>query len=214
LYCLANIPRLIYSFQSFFVLQVSAITRNYNILYRSHFRGRPTINASNQINKITFRWQYIALPLGFFLLSIILAAIFYAQLPAEVVYHFNGSTPDRTVVRGVFLAWMILPNIFFTIFAVFITRIVMFWAKYVPPGETPLDQLLPVMGNIMALPQIVMFVAILQLVLYNIYNTGIMPLWIFASVILAAGAVAMVIIFIRILRRYRKHNTNINQESK
>jgi hypothetical protein len=141
---------------------------------------------------------------GFFLLTIIVAAIFYVQMPSEMVYHFQGSTPDRTMARGAFLAWMIIPHVFFTLLAISITRIVMFWAKYVPPGETPILQILPVMGNIMALPQIVMFIAMLQLLLYNVYQTGIVPLWIFTAVILAAGGVVLVTMFVRISRRYRK----------
>jgi hypothetical protein len=147
-------------------------------------------------------------------LTAILAGIFYAQLPPEVAYHFQGSIPDRTVSPGGFLAWMIIPNIFFTLMAISIVRIVMFWAKYVPPGETPLLELLPIMGNVIALPQIVMLAMLLQLLLYNVYNTGLVPLWIIALVILVIGGAVLGIMFARIVRKFHKKKTTINQETK
>jgi hypothetical protein len=109
---------------------------------------------------------------------------------------------------------MIIPNVFFILMAISVVRIVMFWSKYVPPGETPLHQLLPIMGNLMALPQIVMFAMLLQLLLYNVYDTGLIPLWIIAVGILVLGGAALVIMFMRITRRYRKKKTTINQETK
>ena len=158
--------------------------------------------------------MYIALPVVFFLLSIIIAAAFYAKLPADVAYHFQGSTPDRTVARVAFVGWMVIPQIFFTLIAISITRMVIFWAKYVPPGETPLSEMLPVMGNIMALPQIILFTVMLQLILHNAFNTGIIPLWIFATVILVIGAVITVLLFVRVIRKYRKKNAKHIQELK
>jgi uncharacterized membrane protein len=186
----------------------------YNILVPEQLR-RITINAPIKLNKIAFRWQYIALPAGVFILTAILAATFYAQLPPQVAYHFQGGIPDRTVTPGVFLAWMIIFNVFFTMMSMFIVRIVMFWAKYVPEGEeTPLQHLLPIMGNLMALPQIIFFAVMLQLVLYNVYKTGLIPLWIIALVLLVLGGAILGILFTRIVRKYRNKKTTINQETK
>lgn len=148
----------------------------------------------------------------FFALSIIMAAAFFAVLPADVAYHFAGDTPDRWVNRGVFLAWMIVPNILFSLLSMSLIRLVMVWAKYAPPGETPLKELLPLMGNLLALPQLVLFAAMLQLVLYNVYNTSVIPLWILAVVILLIGAVALVYMFMRINRQYCKKKDKTNQE--
>ncbi len=143
-----------------------------------------------------------------------MAAAFFAALPSDVAYHFADGTPDRWVNRIVFIAWMIVPNILFTLLAISLIRVVMAWAKYAPPGETPLNELLSIMGNLLALPQIVMFATMLQLVLYNAYHTGVIPLWILAVVILVIGAVALVYMFMRINRQYRKKKDKTNQENK
>jgi len=143
-----------------------------------------------------------------------MAAAFFAKLPAEIAYHFQGADPDRFMSRGAFIGWIIVPQIFFTMIAWSITRMVLFWAKYVPPGETPLMELLPVMGNIMAVPQIIFFTVLLQLIFYNAYNTGIIPLWIFATVILVAGAAVIIVVFVRVSRKYRRKKAKNLQELK
>ncbi len=156
--------------------------------------------------------KYIIIPVSFLILTIIVAAIFYARLPSEIAYHFTDGVPDRTMPPVAFLAWMIVPQVFFNLIAISITRLMMTAAKYAPPGQTPLLELLPIMGNMIALPQIVMFVAMVQLLLYNAYNTGLVPLWIFAVAILILGGVILGIMFMRIIRRYRRWKTKINQE--
>jgi hypothetical protein len=149
------------------------------------------------------RWTYIALPLVFFLLALITAAIFYAKMPPEVAYHFQDGTPDRTVLRGAFISWMVIPHVFFILLAIFLTRMVLIGGKDIPAQESPLGVLLPVMGNMAALPQIVLYTAFLQLIFYNAYNTGIAPLWLPAVIILVLGAIVLGFVFARLMRKYR-----------
>jgi uncharacterized membrane protein len=163
-------------------------------------------------NKIPFRWTYIALPAGLLLLSIILAAVFYFQLPADIAYHFRAGAPDKTVALGAFFAWMIVPQVFFTLLAMALVRVAMLGVKYAPPGETPLTQLLPIMGNMAGLPQVIIFIAMLQFFLYNAYQTSPVPLWIIALVVLLLGGIALVILFMRIIKQFRKKKVKINQE--
>lgn len=170
------------------------------------------MSSPNQPIIIPFKWQYIALPLGLLLVTVIVVAIFYAQLPAQIGYHFQGSEVDRTMAKGTFIMWMVVPHIALVLLAFSITRIAMLGARYAPPGETPLLQLLPVMGNMAALPQIVLFIAMLQLFLYNVYNTGIIPLWIITLIIMVAGIVILFIIFRRIIKQFKKKKTTNTQE--
>jgi hypothetical protein len=128
-------------------------------------------------------------------------------LPEEISYRFNGSGADRTVALGAFVAITLIPQAFFTLMALAVTRIVMLGARYAPPGETPLKQLLPIMGNMLALPQIILFFAMLQIFLYNAYQTGIIPLWIIAITVLVAGGIVLVALFIRIIRRFRRRKS-------
>ena len=170
------------------------------------------INAAQIENKIRFRWTYIALPVALFLLSLILAACFYPLLPVEIAYHFQNDSPDKWLSRGVFIGWMVVPQVFFVIFSIIIVRIVMITSRYLPQPNSPLPNLLPIMGNMIALPQIILFFAMLDFFLYNAYQIKLIPLWIFTLIVLVLGAIILVILFIRTLRRYRHRQANINQE--
>ena len=163
----------------------------------------------NQIvnEKIRFRWTYIALPLVFFVLTIILTGIFYARLPANIDYHFQDGNPDRTVRLGAFIAWVIVPQVLFVILSLGLTRVILLGARYVSTTETPLASLLPIMGNMLALPQMILFFAMLEIFLYNAYHTGIIPLWIVSVIVLVLGGIILAIYFRRIIRRFRKRKS-------
>jgi uncharacterized membrane protein len=170
------------------------------------------INQSSTENKVPFRWTYVILPVAFFLLSLVLTAIFYRLLPSEVAYHFTGGIPDKTMPLAAFVGWMIIPQVFFTILSFTIARLIMLSARYLPAEGTPLKHLLPVMGNMVALPQIILFFAMLQFILYNAYQTRLIPLWIIALIILALGGIVLSVFFIRIIRRSRNGKAKIVQE--
>ena len=167
---------------------------------------------TDQPKKLTLLWTYVALPLAFFVLTLITAGIFYARLPQDVAYHFQGGSPDRWITRGVFIAWMTIPHILFILLAVFLVRMLMLGGRYIPENKSPLPELLPLMGNMIALPQIVFFTAMLQLIFYNAYNTGIAPLWLPAVIILILGAIVLGFVFARLMRKYRTKKSKINQE--
>jgi uncharacterized membrane protein len=163
-------------------------------------------------NKIRFRWIYIILPAAFLLLSLVLAAFFYHLLPAQIAYHLHGDTPDRWMSRGVFISWMLIPQFLFTLLAFATVRIVLLGARYWPADSTPLRGLLPVMGNMLALPQIILFVAMLQFFLYNAYHTKPIPLWIVALIILLLGGIVLAVFFIRTIRQFRSRHGKILRE--
>ncbi|MFA5309688.1 MAG: DUF1648 domain-containing protein [Dehalococcoidales bacterium] len=176
-----------------------------------------TINPSDSIvktepeNKPRFRWIYAGLPLGLLALSIILAAVFYGKLTPEIAYHFNGDTPDRWFSRSAFLVWMLTPQVLFTVLSLAIVRMMMLGARYWPQDNTPLRRLLPLMGNIMALPQVIIFIAMLQFFLYNAYQTRPVPLWIIALAILLAGGIFLAVFFLRIIRQARRQNKTLRE---
>jgi hypothetical protein len=147
------------------------------------------------------------LPLIFFLLSIIVAGIFWPQLPAEMAYHFQADSPDKMMSSGAFIAWMLIPHVFFLLVAIALVRVVMLGARYAPAGETPFQILLPLMGNMIALPQIVLFFIMVQVILYNAYQFKFIPLWLTSLIILVLGAIFLVIVFIRLVRRYRRNKS-------
>jgi hypothetical protein len=153
-----------------------------------------------------FRWSFIIVPVAFLVLSILVAAIFWWRLPSELAYHFQGGIPDKTISSGVLLGWMLIPQVFFLLISFALTRLVMLGARYAPPGETPFQALLPLMGNMIALPQVVLFFIMLQIVLYNVFQIALIPLWITALVILAIGSVILIVVFTLLIRQYRQRN--------
>ena len=166
----------------------------------------------NTVNKMAFRWTYIVLPVAFFLLSLILAAVFYSRLSADIAYHFNGDLPDKWIARGAFITWMIIPQVFLILFSFAVVRLVMLMSRYLQGEDSPLPELLPVMGNMLVLPQIVLFFAMLEFFLYNAYQIKMMPLWIITLVVLVLGVVILGVLFTRTIRRFRRRQAKKIQE--
>ena len=120
-----------------------------------------------------------------------------------MAYHFQGNTPDKTITSGALIAWMLIPQVFFVIISFALTRVVMLGVRYAPPGETPFESLLPLMGNMIALPQVVLFFIMLQIFLYNAYQINLIPLWLTALILIVLGGIVLIVVFMRLIRRYR-----------
>ncbi len=158
--------------------------------------NQPTASA------LAFRWSYIILPLAILLLSLILATYFYRLLPGEVAWHFKGGSPDRWLSRSAIVLWLLLPQFFFTLVAGAITwGAIRLLTRFAPSGKTRLraEGILPLMGNMLALPQSILCFAILDIFSYNSYGIRLLPLWVFALIIMVVGGIVLSVFFIRIL---------------
>jgi len=153
---------------------------------------------------LSFRWTYIVLPAAILLLSVILAACFYGLLPPEVAYHFEDGTPDRWISRGALIAWLVIPQ-FILVFigAVISGGTSILSARFQPAENTPLRKILSIMGNMVALPQIILTFAMLEIFLYNAYQIHLMPLWVFVVIVMVLGGIILGIFFIQALRQLR-----------
>ncbi|MFC1918451.1 DUF1648 domain-containing protein [Chloroflexota bacterium] len=156
---------------------------------------------------LTFNWGYVLLPVIVLLLSAILAAFFYQQLPAEVAYHFRpDGSPDKWVSRSAIILWMILPQLFLTLLALAISwGITRLSALFRQPESTLVkpESVLLLMGNMVALPQIILCFAMLRIFSYNSYQIHLLPLWVFALITMGLGGIVLSIFFIRAVRRVR-----------
>ncbi|MBN1161282.1 MAG: hypothetical protein JXA17_04995 [Dehalococcoidales bacterium] len=170
------------------------------------------INSAEKEIKTRFRWNYVIAPVALFLLSLILAASFYPFLSDEIAYHFQNDIPDRIMSRGVFIGWMVLPQVFFAILAIVVVRIIMLTSRYLPQRNSPLPDLLPLMGNIIALPQIVLVFAMISFFLYNAYQIKLISIWIFTLIIMVAGLIVLGVFFARAIRQSRRLKAEIRQE--
>jgi uncharacterized membrane protein len=170
------------------------------------------INASITDKKIVFRWTFIVLPVVLLFISLVLTAVFYPQLPAQVAYHFQDSSPDRWLNRGAFLAWLVVPQFFLTLLAFIVVRLVLLGARYWPAENILLRRIVPVMGNMLALPQIILALAMLDIFLYNAYQIRLIPLWVSAVIIMGLGLVILVVFFFQTIRQARRQRVKIRQE--
>ena len=156
---------------------------------------------------LPFHWSYIILPLAILCLSIILTAYFYRLLPVEVAYRFkpDGSpAPDSWLSRGMITLWLLVPQFLLTLLAGAIT-----WgitklgilSRQSGSAWIKLKGMLSLMGNMIALPQIILCFAMLDIFSYNSYQLHIMPLWVFTLIIMGLGGIILGIFFILAIRR-------------
>ena len=176
------------------------------------FRRRQVANSEKPTKQaavattLSFRWSYIVLPLAILLLSVILVAWFYRQLPAEVAYRFkpDGSSDGSPLSRGAIVFWLLVPQLLLAMLAGAITWGITKLGTLFQQAATTgvkLESALLLMGNMIALPQIILCFAMLDIFSYNSYQIHIMPLWVFALIVMGLGAIVLGIFFIRAIQQ-------------
>ncbi len=171
-----------------------------------------SINIPETLEKIpstiTFRWTYVALPMAVLFLAVIITAVFYGRLPAETAYRFSGGLPVSWVGRGGFTAWSLGIQLVFTLLSLAVTYFIITAVRRMQLAESRLNRtLFAIIGNIMALPQIIAAYATLHILLYNIYAKTLPPLWIFAVAVMAAGGIILAVFFARAIAQSNKLKT-------
>ncbi len=170
------------------------------------------INPATSQNTASFRWSYVALPLALLLLTVILAACFYPFLSSEVAYHFNDDAPDRWIARGSLILWMIVAQLIFAVIAIIVVRLVSLASRHFPTESSPLQDILPIMGNMLALPQLVIIFTMVSFFIYNTSQIKLISIWIFALIVLVIGGAALVLLFMRAMGRTHRRQAKISQE--
>ncbi len=154
---------------------------------------------------LAFRWSYILLPVAILLLSIIITAFFYPRLPVEVAYQFKSDgSPDVWLSRSAIILWTLSPQLILTLMAGAITwGITRLSAFFGQPESTRIkpEAILSLIGNMIALPQIILCFAMLDIFSYNSYQIHLLPLWMFALIVMLVGGIILSIFFLQIMRR-------------
>ena len=163
------------------------------------------ISSVNSENKASLRWTYIVLPASLLLVSVILTAVFYCLLPDEVAYSFSGGGPTHEYSRGGVIAWVIGLQAVFTLISLAIIWIATSASRRIRIEENNLTRsLFTIMGNLTALPQIILLFAMLDIFLYNSYQIKLISLWVVAIIVLVLGGVVLGIYFVRSIRQSRR----------
>ena len=200
------------------LLVVTAVFLIGIVLGAVFFLRRSRQLAAAASGRLAFRRRYVALPVGILVFSLALSAIFYGQLPGEVAYRFNlDGTPESFLSRGTTLAVMLGAQLLLALGAVAITWVITRMRSLTMNREILWVQpegLLLFMGNMPAIPQLILAFALADIFSYNAYDTHIMPLWLFAVIVLVIGAGIIgrfaIPVFLRALRGM--NNTGGNKE--
>jgi len=154
---------------------------------------------------LPFRWSYIIAPSAVFILSIILIAYFAPQLPNDVAYHFNpDGSPDKWLSRGAAIGWAVVIQLFLVLVAAAIpwgTTKLSALAGQIEGAVIKPERTLSLMGNMIALPQIILLFAMLDIFSYNSYQVHLMSVWIFALIVMVIGGIILGVFFIQAIRR-------------
>jgi uncharacterized membrane protein len=163
-----------------------------------------------------FNWKFIVLPVIILLLTVVMTAVLYGKLPADVAYHFTeASESDTWTTRGILLCWALLPQVVLVLLALGIIRVISRMGANVDLDETSANLLASiqlVMGNMIVLPQLVLSFTMLNTFVYNAYGTEFVPLWLVAVIIMAVGGIILGIFFTRAVRVVRKLTKEENKQ--
>jgi len=147
-------------------------------------------------------------PVIVFLISLVLFAFFYNMLPAEVAVHFNmDGTPDNWVSPEITGITLLAPQLLFLLMALGIAWGVIrldrrfSWSEN---GGVGTGWMVSFMGNILALPQLIILFAMLDILSYNSYQTHILPMWLFLIIVLGLLTAGMLVLGVFIYLRAKR----------
>jgi len=164
---------------------------------------------------LPFRLRYTALPIAILCLSAILVAYFYPLLPREVTYHFAQGAPGRWVNRGAFILWVLTPQFFLTLLSFAVVWVTLKLSSYFHAATSSgIESILTLMGNMVALPQIILGFAMLDVFRYNAYGSHLMPLWLFALIIMLLGGIILGVLFVLAIRRVWETSATLHRDTR
>ncbi len=168
----------------------------------------PPAAPSGLIMNLPFRLLDVILPAGVFALALISAFFFFGRIPQQVAYHFAADgSGDLWIDRGMLLTTMLLPQLLLASLSVVIAvALLRVGSRFVNEGKISaplLRGVISMMSNMIALPQLILLFAMLDIFLYNAYRFHLFPLYIFAIVVMIFGGILMGFFFFRVITKAR-----------
>jgi hypothetical protein len=153
----------------------------------------------------SFPWKAVILPLISLVFVIVMVGFFWGKLPYEVGLRFTDEgIPISFTTRRSLVLWALLPQLFLTGLAFLVAWGMNRISPIVRSAQESgfkLDTLLVIMGNMIALPQLILGFAMLNTFGYNAYQMRILPLWVVVLIVTVAGAVILGAFFITTIRK-------------
>jgi ABC-type sulfate transport system permease component len=135
-----------------------------------------------------------------------LTAYFYHLMPAEVAVRFDNGLAVSWLSRQMTLVLALLPQLLLALIGLALAWVLTRVVNRSWPTEgtkTNPKTIVAIMGNMVALPQIVFGFAMADIFVYNAYQIHLPALWILALVIMVAGGIIIGVVFTRAIRRER-----------
>jgi hypothetical protein len=140
-----------------------------------------------------------------------MTAFFYHLMPAEVAVHFSDGTADAWISRSMTLVLALLPQGLLVLVGLALAWIMSLMVSRSWPAEgakTDPRSIVALMGNMVALPQLVFGFAMADIFVYNAYQIHLPSVWIISLVVVVAGAIVIGVFFTRAIRRERAGRRN------
>ena len=162
--------------------------------------------ASAAAPRLSFRWGDVVLPIVVLIVSIASVGFFYRLVPARVAYHFTqDGSPDQWIGRGPLAIVVLLPQLILASLSAGIAFVmVKLGSRFVKEGRTPASALrgaTALMSNMVALPQLVLCFAMLDIFVYSAYQVHLLPLYVFAILVMLIGGLFLAIFFLRTIHQ-------------
>ena len=173
------------------------------------------MNKTPAKSSFSFSWRYVSLPSVFLVIAVVLAAVYYPRLPFLVAYKFHGDgSPDAWLIKAA-VAWLaLLPQLALTLGAIVVIWIIGLTAgKYLQPGAAVIEpqRLLMIMGNMVALPQLILLFAMLDVFSYNSYQVHLRPsVLVFALIVMVVGGIVLGVFFIQMMGQVMEANKRMS----
>ncbi len=175
--------------------------------YKKMTKSEKPVTRKAVTYSLTFRWKYILLPVALLLLAVVLGAIFYPQLTDEVAYRFNlDGSPKSLLSREAIASLTLIPQFILALVSAATVWGIIRLSRSSGQAEGAInpESLVLFMGNMLALPQIVIGFVMLDIFSYNVYSRHLMPLWLFALIAMAIAIVVLTVFFVQIIKRSRQ----------
>jgi hypothetical protein len=115
------------------------------------------------------------------------------------------------------LVWVLAPQLFFTLIAAGITwgiTRIGFLSQSEPASWIRPQQILLFMGNAFALPQLVLFLVMLDIFSYNSYQIHLIPLWVSVLIVVGLATTVLAILLMTLIAKAKKQLTGQPDQTK
>jgi len=162
--------------------------------------------------RVKFRPSFIGLPLALLIIAAVLCGVYYGRLPDPAAYRFQTSAADAFIGRGALIAWLLIPHALCVFMSWGLVSIILLSSRYWADEGSFIARVLPLMGNMTAVAQVVFVLAAVQIFVYNTAGKLLAPFWPAAVAVLVIGGAVIFIKFIGLFRESRRRNPKPVQE--